>query len=75
MNIEFSKELPVKYSVPQVTVSGLLLLIIFINVLLNQNVYGEILCFADYTAILFASNYVNDLQIKVNTDLNKVKSL
>lgn len=72
INNEFSKWLLVKYFVPQRTVLGPLLFIIYINGLLDQNVDGEILCTADDTAILFSSNCVNDLDIKVNNGINKV---
>jgi len=58
INNEFSNELPIKYSVPQDTVLGPLLFTIYIKGLLNQNIDGEILCFADDTAIiLFSGDY------------------
>lgn len=38
----FSNELPIKYSVPQGTVLGLLFFIIYINGPLNQNIDGNI---------------------------------
>lgn len=43
--------------------------------LLSRNNDGEIVCFADDTAIVFSNNHVNDIMNKVNVSLNQVRRL
>jgi len=75
VNNILSDELPVYYSVPQGTILGPLLFIIYLNGLLNQNIdSGEIFCFADDTAILFSSDCQKNTKSIVNTGLDKIKT-
>lgn len=56
--------LPIRYSVPQGTVLGPLLFTIYYNGLLNLNIDGEILCFADDTTIIFSGECLNSIEKK-----------
>lgn len=66
-----SKSLPLIYSVPQGTVLGPLLFIVFINDLCNLKIKGKIITFADDTVILFEGNNWDEVY-KVAEEQTKV---
>lgn len=58
---ELSDLTNINYSIPQGTVLGPLLFIIYINGLLNICTQSKLICFADDTVILVKNNNINDL--------------
>jgi len=68
-----STSLNVTHGVPQGIVLCPLLIIIYINGLLNINVDAEIICYADDTAILVHSNNTESLNIKTNNVIKDIK--
>ena len=64
--------LPVDYGVPQGSVIGLLLFLIYINDLNGAVVFSKIHHFADGTNLLYTSNSLKDINRKVNYDLRQI---
>lgn len=64
----------VKYGVPQGTVLGPILFTIYINDILTQNSAGQMISFADDTAIFYSSKNWQTLKTTVEQDLKKVKT-
>ena len=58
-----------EYSVPQGSVLGPLLLLIYINNLHNATNYSDIHHFADDTILLYSSKSLKDINKKINFDL------
>lgn len=61
------------YGVPQGTILGPLLFILYMNDLLNLDVKGQIISYADDTVILYEQNSWSDLKTTVENDFKKVK--
>lgn len=58
--------------VPQGTVLGPLLFVIYVNDLLRMNSVGEVISYADDTAIFYSSDGWNSLKRKAEEDLRKI---
>lgn len=68
-----SKELEVKYGVPQGSVLGPILFLLYVNELTELNINGKCVCFADDTVLLFSAETWNDVYLEANTGMNTIK--
>lgn len=71
---KLSKILQVKCGVPQGSCLGPLLFNIYINSITNLDLNGELVLFADDTALVQESNDISDLYNKANIDVLKIKN-
>lgn len=74
INKSHSDLLPINCGVFQGTVLGPLLFLIFINDLCNLKLNGQILTFADDTALLYSFNNNQNYNNLINDDLIKIRS-
>ena len=65
-----SKPIPVNTGIPQGTILGPLLFIIYMNDLKTNN--GTLISFADDTNLLYSDNNLNTLETKINQDLIQI---
>lgn len=70
INTKISEKTTVEYGVPQGTVLGPILFIIYINSLLNLRTVGTISSFADDTVIFYSASSWGELKQKVEQDIN-----
>ena len=64
--------LPIKYGVPQGSVLGLFLSLIYINDLDNAAEFLDVHHFADDTNVLYSSKSLKDITRKINFDIKNV---
>lgn len=74
INNNISDKTEINYSVPQGTVLGPILFIIYINGLLNQQLQGKIICFADDTVLLLKNHCLDGLYKMAGESLTIVKN-
>jgi hypothetical protein len=72
INNEFSNVLQIRTGVPQGSILGPLLFILYINDLVNVNNDVQLLMFADDTNMLMCDNNINSLEIRANLVLRDV---
>ena len=69
INGEISDPCTVKYGIPQGTVLGPILFTIYVNNILNIDINGNILAFADDTVLFFEGKTWTEVENKVNAGL------
>lgn len=74
INNELSESMIIKYGVPQGTVLGPILFSIYIDGLFSLRSRGEIVGFADDTAIFYKADSWTDLRILAEDDLSLIKN-
>ena len=72
INKKSSNVLPINYRVPQVSVLGPLLFLVYINDLIGVVTHSKVHHFADDTNMLYISNSLKDVNKKVNYDLRHI---
>ena len=72
INKKSSNVLPINHGVPQVSLLGPILFLIYINDLNGIVNFSKIHHFADDTNILYASNSLKDINRKINHDLKSI---
>ena len=70
----YSNELPLNYGVPQGSILGPLLFLIYINDLDKHVKHGELFLFADDTTLIFAHKNLNLLVSFINQDLSHINN-
>lgn len=71
-NLSAEEGLPVKFGVPQGTVLGPILYLIFANELCSLDIGGKIIVFADDTAVIFQGNNWNETFITAELGMEKI---
>ena len=64
--------LPINHDVPQASVLGLLLFLIYVNDMNGIDNFPKIYHFADDTNIPYTSNSLNDINRNINRDLKPI---
>lgn len=73
INNDFSHPETVAYGIPQGTVLGPILFLLYINDIAKVNIDGKLIAYADDTALVFESNSWEDTQQKAERGLSKIK--
>lgn len=69
----YSEERQIEYGVPQGTVLGPILFQLYINDMLNLEISGEIISYADDTVLIFSGSTWQNVKIKAERGLFKIK--
>lgn len=73
INSKLSSEAQVQYGVPQGTILGPILFILYINDMFSLPLNGEITCFADDTALSISGESWEEAFLLAESDMNKLK--
>lgn len=73
INESYSDYIKMECGVPQGTVLGPILFILYINDMLNTKIQGEVVCYADDTVLLFESHSWDSAFKQAKVGLNKIK--
>ena len=74
VNNSISSKIKIKYGVPQGSVLGPILFLIYINDLLNSIFFSDVFHFADDTSLLYSASSLSKIRKSLNLDLKSLQN-